>query len=171
MKALLYLLLVVGLVPLQTTVLGHVSVLDVRPDLCLIAACLIGFLAGETEGLLMGGALGFVQDLFSAGAWGLNLAGKGAVGFLAGLLWRQMANPTPPAILLAVLGLSLFCGTIFLAALRIGGGLPDPWFAVRAVTVPQALLDGALGAGLYWLLTAWRQGRLAASDDVLRLGR
>ncbi|WP_447974154.1 rod shape-determining protein MreD [Nitrospira sp. Kam-Ns4a] len=171
MKAILYVLLVVGLVPLQTTVLNHVSVLDVRPDLCLIAACLIGFLAGETEGLLMGIALGFVQDLFSAGAWGLNLAEKGAVGFLAGVLWRQMANPTAPAILLAVLGLSLFSGTVFLAALRIGGDLPDPLFAARAVAVPQALFDGALGAGLYWLLMAWRRRRLAASGEVPRLGR
>lgn len=170
MKAALYLTLVVGLVPVQTTLLPPMSVMDVRPDLCLIAACLIGFLAGEMEGLLMGLALGFAQDLFSAGGWGLNLASKGMVGLCAGLLWRQMANPTTAAIGLSILGLSVFSGAVFLLALQMGSGLADPWPVAGTVVLPQALFDAALGTGLYWLIKVRPHEGLPGGRDSRRFG-
>lgn len=169
MKPALYLLLALGLAPAQTSLFPHLDVLGVRPDLCLVAACLIGFLNGELEGLLMGMALGLVQDLFSAGGWGLNLAAKGAAGLGAGLLARQMAYPTARAVGLVVLGLSLCASALFLLAFRMGKGVVVPFMTAGAVAVPQALMDAALGAGLYWFLTVRRRGFLAR-EDGLRLG-
>jgi cell shape-determining protein MreD len=151
LKQLLYLTLVVSLVPIQATVLSHVSVGGIRPDLCLVAASLVGFFTGVREGLLLGLAMGFVQDLFSAGELWLNLVTKGSVGFLSGVAGRYVANATTITALAGILGLSLVSGTVFL--LTVGpGGLRDASFAVRAVLLPQAMWDAALGAGLYWLL-------------------
>ncbi|MGH7204942.1 MAG: rod shape-determining protein MreD [Nitrospiraceae bacterium] len=151
MKQVLYLTLVFGLVPIQTTVLAHASVGGIRPDLCLVAASLVGLFTGELEGLLLGLAMGFVQDLFSAGELWLNLVTKGSVGFLAGVAGRYVANATTITALAAILGLSFLSGTVFL--FTVGpGGLRDASFAVRAVLLPQAMWDAALGAGLYWLL-------------------
>lgn len=151
MKQLLYLTLVFGLVPIQSTVLSHVSVGGIRPDLCLVAASLVGFFIGVREGLLLGLAMGFVQDLFSAGELWLNLMTKGSAGFLAGMAGRYVANATTFTALAGILGLSLVSGTVFL--LTVGpGGLRDASFAVRAVLLPQAMWDATLGAGLYWLL-------------------
>jgi len=150
-KQVIYLTLVFGLVPIQTTVLAHASVGGIRPDLCLVAAILVGFFAGELDGLLLGLALGFVQDLSSAGELWLNLMTKGSVGFLAGVAGRYAANATTIAALAAILGLSLLSGTVFL--LTVGPrGLGDASFAVRAVLLPQAMWDAVLGAGMYWLL-------------------
>lgn len=170
MKPAIYLLLVLGLVPAQTSLLPQWDILGVRPDLCLVAACLIGLLNGGIEGLLMGLTLGFVQDLFSAGGWGLNLATKGAAGLGAGLLARQMAHPTPRAAGLAVLGLSLGSAALFLLAVKVGKGLAIPLLTVGTVALPQALLDATLGAGLYWLLTMRRKDLLGMREDGLRLG-
>ena len=46
MKFLLYLLLALVVVPFQTTLLHYFSIFGVRPDLGLVAACLVGFLGG-----------------------------------------------------------------------------------------------------------------------------
>ena len=67
MKFLFYLILVLLLVPLQTTLLPHLSVWNIKPDLGLVAAALAGLFAGELEGLLVGLAIGWVLSLFSAG--------------------------------------------------------------------------------------------------------
>ena len=54
MKRALYAGPVLGLVPIQTTVLQYASIGGIRPYLCLIAVCLVGFVAGEREGMLLG---------------------------------------------------------------------------------------------------------------------
>ncbi len=151
MKQALYLLLVFGLVPIQTTVLTYAGLGGVRPDLCLVAAILVGFFAGELDGLLLGLVLGFVQDLFSAGELGLNLVAKGSAGFLAGMAGRYVTNTTPITVLATVFGLSLLSGTVFL--LTVGaGGLAGVSFAIWSVLLPQALWDATLGGAGYWLV-------------------
>lgn len=157
MKQALYAGLLLGLVPIQTTVLQYVSIGGVRPDLCLIAACLTGFFAGERDGMMLGFALGFIQDLFSAGELWLNLVTKGLIGFLAGLVGRLLANATPVAMLATLLGLSVVSGTVFLMAVRVGEGLADHFYVTRSILLPQALLDAVVGTGAYWLIA--RLGR------------
>lgn len=171
MKQTLYAALVLAVVPIQTTILHIIGLGGVRPDLCLIVTCLAGFLAGELEGVFLGLALGFVQDLFSAGGGWLNMASKGAIGFLAGLAARHLTHASPKAILATLFGLSCLSGLIFLVGLRVGEGLADELRMVRAVLLPQAVLDAALGTGLYWLI-AWRvrtaeaAGGLPAGDGL-----
>lgn len=86
MKFLFYLILVLLLVPLQTTLLPHLSVWNIKPDLGLVAAALVGLFAGELEGLLVGLAIGWVLSLFSAGELWFSLLTNGGVGLLAGFL-------------------------------------------------------------------------------------
>jgi hypothetical protein len=65
MKLLLYVALVLLLVPLQTTLLPHVSLWGVQPDVGLVVAAMIGLLEGELEGLAVGLAIGWVLNLSS----------------------------------------------------------------------------------------------------------
>lgn len=91
MKFLLYLLLALVVVPFQTTLLHYFSVFGVRPDLGLVAACLVGFLGGELDGLILGLILGCFQDMLSAGDLWINVVTKGAAGFWPdwpGAIWR-----------------------------------------------------------------------------------
>lgn len=150
MKVVSYVVLALVIVPLQSTLWHAASIDGVRPDLGLIAACLVGFLGGELNGLLLGCLLGFSQDIFSAGELWLNLATKGGAGLLAGLLERQVANLTPMVVFVAVLIVSASSGAIVIAAMKLKA-LDDMWFAAGRILVPQAVFDASIGAGLYWV--------------------
>jgi rod shape-determining protein MreD len=159
MKPLLYAGLAIGLVPVQVTVLEHASVAGIRPDLCLIAACLIGLFGGPTEGAVMGAWLGFEQDLFSAEQIWVNMMAKTAIGLAAGLVGRSLASKTLVTVLPLLLGLSVCSGLAFLVAGAGGPAILDP---VRFVLLPQTVFDTAVGTALYWLLAVRFR-----SDDAL----
>ena len=110
MKYLFYLILVLLLVPLQTTLLPHLSVWNIKPDLGLVAAALVGLFAGELEGLLVGLAIGWVLSLFSAGELWLSLLTNGGVGLLAGFLGRQVSQVTSISLGVGLLLVSLASG-------------------------------------------------------------
>jgi hypothetical protein len=152
MKFLFYLILVLLLVPLQTTLLPHVSVLNIKPDLGLVAAALIGLFAGELEGLFVGLTIGWVLSLFSAGELWLSLLTNGGVGLLAGFLGRQMSQVTSFSLGGVLLLVSLASG-LFAAMSFKGLDISQVWWMVESIVFPQACFDGLVGAGLYSLLS------------------
>jgi hypothetical protein len=152
MKFLFYLILVLLLVPLQTTLLPHLSVWNLKPDLGLVAAVLVGLFAAELEGLLVGLAIGWVLSLFSAGELWLSLLTNGGVGLLAGFLGRQVSQVTAVSLGAGVLLVSLASG--LLAAMSFKGfDMSQMWWMVQSIVFPQACFDGVMGAGFYWLLS------------------
>ena len=153
MKTGLFVGLIFLLVPLQTTVLGSVSPFGIRPDLCLIAACLIGFLTGQVQGFLMGFFLGFVQDLFSASDLWLNTITKSGVGFFAGLIVKNLANAASHSVFLVMAIFSIFSGIVFLVSSRVGMDVGDVLLGFPSILLPQALFDGLVAMGVYWVIT------------------
>src|SRR5207249_1345312 len=92
MKVLGYAWLILLLVPLQVVLVDRISLFGIRPDLPLVAVCLIGLYHGEIDALLAGIAIGFAQDLFCGGVhWG-NLCLKPMLGLIAGLASRNVLN-------------------------------------------------------------------------------
>lgn len=155
-----------AVVPLQATVLDSLSLGGVRPDLCLVVTVLVAFTLGPWEGLLMGLGLGFIQDLFSAGPLGLNLATKAACGLLAGVASRYVASVTLTTAAVAVLSFSLLSGTVFLLAGRAGDSFPDVWYGIWSVMMPQAVLDAVVAVGVFGAVDWWgrfiqRRGRVS----------
>jgi hypothetical protein len=152
MKFLFYLILVLLLVPLQTTLLPHLSVWNIKPDLGLVAAALVGLFAGELEGLLVGLAIGWVLSLFSAGELLFSLFMTGGIGLLAGFLGRQVSHVTSISLGVGLLLVSLASG--LLAAMNFKHlDLSQMWWMVESIVLPQACFDAVVGAGLYWLLS------------------
>ncbi|MBU6434535.1 MAG: hypothetical protein KGS09_05260 [Nitrospirae bacterium] len=152
MKFLFYLILVLLLVPLQTTLLPHLSVWDIKPDSGLVAAAFVGLLAGELEGLLVGLAIGWVLNLFSAGELWLSLLTNGGVGLLAGFLGRQVSHVTSISLGVGLLLVSLASG--LLAAMNFKHlDVSQMGWMVESIVLPQACFDAVVGAGLYWLLS------------------
>jgi hypothetical protein len=152
MKFFLYLMLVLLLVPLQTTLLPHLSVWNIKPDLGLVAAAFVGIFAGELEGLLVGLAIGWVLSLFSAGELWLSLLTNGGVGLLAGFLGRQISQMTSLSVGVGLMLVSLVSG-IFAAVNFTHLDVSQIWWMIESIVVPQAVFDGVVGAGLYWLLS------------------
>jgi hypothetical protein len=151
-KFLFYLILVVLLVPLQTTLLPHLSVWNIKPDLGLVTAALVGLFVGELEGLLVGLAIGWVLSLFSAGELWLSLLVNGGVGLLAGFLGRQVSQVTAISLGAGILLVSLVSGLFAAIALK-GFDMSQMWWMVESIVFPQACFDGVVGAGFYWLLS------------------
>lgn len=152
MKFLLYFILVLLLVPLQTTVLPHLSVWNIKPDLGLVAAAFVGLLAGELDGLLVGLLIGWILSLFSAGELWLSLLTNGAVGLSAGFLGRQVSQVTSISLGVGLLLVSMASGLLAVANFK-NLDLSQMWWMVESIVLPQACFDGAVGAGLYWLLS------------------
>jgi len=151
MKLLLYLGIVLLLVPVQTTLLPHVSLWGVKPDLGLVIAAVIGLVAGELEGLLVGVAIGWVLSLYSAGEVWLSVVTTGGAGLFAGLLGRQVAQVTPTILSIGLLIISILGGLVAVFSLK-HTTVSDAWWMVQAVVLPQACWDALLGAGLFWLM-------------------
>jgi hypothetical protein len=151
MKILLYGGLVLLLVPVQTTLLPHVAVWGIKPDLGLVVAAVVGLIAGELEGLLVGVAIGWVLNLYSAGDLWLSLVTTAGAGLFAGLVGRQVAQVTPTILAIGLLFLSMAGGLVAVLSMK-NATLSDTWWMVQSVVVPQACFDAALGAGLLWVL-------------------
>jgi hypothetical protein len=151
MKALIYFAVIFGLVPVQSILLPHVSLWGVKPDLGLVAVCLIGLLGGELDGLLVGLALGWAMSLFSAQDLISDAIMKGTVGFLAGLAGRQVVYLSPVLLMMGLLVLSSLAGLVTPIALKLSDQ-QDVWWAAWTVVLPQACLDAVIGGGIYWLM-------------------
>ena len=152
MKFAIYLILVLLLVPLQTTLLPHLSVWNVKPDLGLVAAVLVGLFAGELEGLLVGLAIGWVLSLFSAGELWLSLLTNGGAGLLAGFLGRQVSQMTSVSLGLGLLLVSLVSGAFAALNFQHFNG-SQMWWMIESIVFPQACFDGVVGGALYWILS------------------
>ena len=149
-RVLLYGGLVLLLVPVQTTLLPHVAIWDIKPDLGLVVAALIGVLVGELEGLLVGLAIGWILNLYSAGDLWLNLVTTGGAGLFAGLLAKQVAEVTPTIFAVGLLLLSLAGGVVAVLSMK-QMTMAQTWWMMQFVVVPQACFDAVVGAGLLWL--------------------
>lgn len=151
MKFLVYGCIIAALVAVHTTVLSYISVWDVTPDVGLVAVCFIGLLAGELEGLVVGLLLGWVMSLFSATDLAASMVAKGAVGFLAGLAGRQMAQVTPVVLVSGLVVASTLSNVITLWSLK-PNDQQDLWWAFRTIVMPQACFDAVVGGLCYWLI-------------------
>ncbi|MFQ6057781.1 MAG: rod shape-determining protein MreD [Anaerolineae bacterium] len=77
--------LLVGMALLQTTLVPHLSVAGVKPDLMLMAVVSWSLLRGAGEGIVWGAIGGLILDLLSGGPFGICTLSLILVGYLTGL--------------------------------------------------------------------------------------
>lgn len=133
-----------GLIVLQTTFGGAAGFLGSRPDFLLLGTLLVAMRRGETVGAFWGMALGFLQDLFSAGVPGLNLLSKGLVGFAAGSLRGQLDCENPNTQSIVAVAASLAEGIGHLVLLQIFSSGQDLLEPLLRVIVPATVAHGVL---------------------------
>ena len=81
-----FLLVVIGLFSVQTTILEIFSLGGVTPDLALIFVVYCGVHFQRNGGIGAGVIIGFVQDCLSGGLLGINTLSKGLVGLFFSVL-------------------------------------------------------------------------------------
>ena len=72
-------------VVLQSTILGRIAILGVRPDLALIVLVFVALRRGSMTAQVAGFASGIVEDLVSASPVGFHMLLRTLIGFLYGL--------------------------------------------------------------------------------------
>jgi hypothetical protein len=152
MNVLIYSGLVLLLIPLQTTLLPHVTVWEVKPDAGLVAACFVGLFAGELQGLVVGLAIGLALNLFSAGDLWVSLVTKGGAGFCAGMMGRHLTHVSPMLMGIGVFAMSCLSGLVHLFTLI---SLSDSWWYASSIILPQACYDALVAGALYWIFSEW----------------
>ncbi len=156
MLIILYIGLCVATVVIQATFSSWLSINGIHPDLCLILACLIGFLSNEYKGLMIGLTIGLLQDLLSPGGIGINMILKGLAGTLAGATTHTVSTVTPSATSIITLVLSLGCGMASLIVAYPALKGTEAFHAISWVLVPQSLYNSILASGFFWLIHRFR---------------
>jgi rod shape-determining protein MreD len=72
-------------VALQSTILGKIAILGVRPDLALIVLVFVALRRGSMTAQVSGFAAGVVEDLVSASPVGFHMLLRTLIGFLYGI--------------------------------------------------------------------------------------
>ena len=157
MTVIFYILLCVGVVVLQASFSPWISINDIYPDFCLVLACVIGFIAGEYKGLIVGLTVGLFQDLLAPGGIGLNMILKGLAGTLAGFTTHTFSTVTGPTVIMVTLGLSVGCG---LASMIVAYPVLDAgvfFHAFSTTLLPQSLYNSLMAVGIFWFLNKVRR--------------
>ncbi len=153
----LQLILCIATIVAQATFSPWLSINNVYPDLCLLLACLAGFLSHEYKGLLIGLTVGLLQDLLTPGGIGLNMIIKGLAGFLAGMTTHAVSTVTSGAVAIVTLVISLGAGLVSLLVTYPTLLGTDAIHLVTRMLVPQALYHSVLAAGIFWFTHTIRQ--------------
>jgi rod shape-determining protein MreD len=72
-------------VTLQSTILGRIAIIGVRPDLALIVLMFVALRRGSMTAQIGGFAAGIVEDLVSASPVGFHMLLRTLIGFLYGI--------------------------------------------------------------------------------------
>jgi len=107
----IYFILALALL-LHITVLDHIKILGVKPDLLLIVVIFFGLFLGREIGLESGLAAGLFKDLFALDFFGINAFAFALTGFLAGLLGTQFSRESRKTQVLLVMFLTAFSMTL-----------------------------------------------------------
>jgi rod shape-determining protein MreD len=148
----------------QLTLVDHIAIFSVRPDLTVLIVVLLGLRGGSLTGTLGGFLLGLLQDLLTPATLGMNMLAKSILGYLSGRLGSSLVLPIPlyaPLFLAAV----LFHDAIYLLAYtRLD---PARFFRVFFVqSVPTALYTAAVGVILLFLGVVLGGGGLGIRREV-----
>jgi rod shape-determining protein MreD len=77
--------LLAACVVLQSTILGRIAILGVRPDLALVVLVFVALRRGSMTAQVAGFASGIVEDLVSVSPVGFHMLLRTLIGFLYGL--------------------------------------------------------------------------------------
>lgn len=90
MRVLVWLVVMLVAVALQSTVIPALALDGLRPDLILVTVVAAALTEGREAGVLCGIIGGLLQDLLSAGTFGVNILTKMLVGLLVGIFERKI---------------------------------------------------------------------------------
>lgn len=104
LRAVIYILLFIVSIILQSTLFHYLDIAGTKPDLLLVIIVLLAILRGEKSGALIGFVYGFLEDLIIGNYFGMQALIKMTTGFIVGKLHGKIFqdNLATPLIAAAV---------------------------------------------------------------------
>ena len=155
---------------LQTTLAEFLADLaGAKPDLFLLLIVSFGLLRGKKTGIGYGWVLGLLQDGLSGSLLGQNALSKGLIGYLTGILHRNLGDYTTITPLVVVPLATVFDAVIHLGTvfLLYGASVEK---SVWTTLVTLLLLNTAIGPLVTWMVRACTR-RAKQSAGEVSLGR
>jgi hypothetical protein len=153
MKAGVYFILLLLLIPIQASLLNPLSISGIKPDLALALLYIIGLLIGPLEAALIGMGTGLLLDIGSASFIGLTAFTRGLAGLSASLLGSKVLDISSPSNGIFLGGFCLVEGICLSLYLQLSYGDLSFFHLLVSRIIPQALYTGVFGVVLLWLLT------------------
>jgi rod shape-determining protein MreD len=145
-------LLLTALALLQSTLLPHLQVLGVQPDLVLLTVVAWSLLRGAEEGMLWALIGGLALDTLSSARVGTNTLPLLLIGFLAGLWQRGIVRQDVLVPFLAIPVATIVYQSGMVALLKLLGW-PGTWSAsLRHAILPTTLVNTLLMPVVYVLI-------------------
>lgn len=139
---------------LNASVMPHIKVLGVTPDLVLIFAVCWTMVRGQEEAFVVVPMAGFLRDLTTSDPLGTSVLAMAPIVLLAAAI-RMRALDTEFVPTVAVTGAaSFFCGIISVIVLR-STGHSIPWFHVLFSVVVPSVIVNALFTPIVYLPVHW----------------
>lgn len=137
------------LLVLETSVLPHLAVKGVKPDLVLLFVISLGLLNGAREGAVAGFTGGLLEDLLLGRYVGVRAISKMVAGYLAGLAGRRVYRDSLFTPVFLVLGGTIISEFLSFAlwwklgsSLTLGAGLVS-------VILPLAVFNSMVAPFIY----------------------
>jgi len=137
---------------LQSTLLNHLTIVGVKPDLILLVVVFLGLFKGSTVGAMVGFCGGLIYDLTSSSLLGLNALSLTLVGFLVGLIQGKVYGENivfQVALVFAATLMSnilfFLLSAIFYLASPLGHGL-------GRIILPAAIYNICLVIPIFWVM-------------------
>ena len=111
------LMIFVGAIVLQTSVLDLVAIKGIKPDLVLLMVVYLGLVKGSDIGCTSGFFFGLVEDIFSGVYFGSNALTKTIIGFFCGASGKRLYTQSMLSQMLCV-GIGTVVNVILLLSIN-----------------------------------------------------
>ena len=147
-------LILVGSLLLQQTLVRWISVGNVRPDLMLIALTAVALRRGPVAGLYAGLFLGLIQDVYAVESLGANVLAKGVIGYAMGFFEEKVMKVMAATRVLLLGSALIFHDLIY----YLSAGFRGTFFrdALLFQSLPSAVYTLVLGAVVFYFAAGFK---------------
>jgi rod shape-determining protein MreD len=151
---------------LQSTVMPHITILGVHPDLVLMAVTSWSLLRGSGEGMLWALIGGVIMDLLSGAPFGICTLALLIASFGSGFGQHHIMKADLLIPVLVIPPATFVYQLILLGALAALGWRSGWSTSLRHVVLPSMLVN-SLGMPVIYLLARWLHRRMGREEIAL----
>jgi len=136
---------------LQATLVPHLALAGIQPDLPLIATVILAYARGTTSGTISGFLIGLAQDVTNPAFLGLNALTKSLLGHAAGSVRTNLDASSLP-MRFAVLFAAVVAHDVLYLAIFTRLALSDLLLGLLVRSLPTALYTALVGMWVFAIL-------------------